>query len=243
MQMSRPSTAITNGKPGRLVTARPVTARAAPPKVVRKKSLDQAMEELTLEEAKFPKQVDNVISENEVDKTEDDIFLVTESKIEESEQVLIEKLTDEINDKKGSLVKQLVETKKELEGAEKDISQNEDNNLIKLAASDIVKLKDFVQEMTRLITPIGQLVNYLIEDIDSMMNELRSWKEEYKQNIVKLKQEKIEVEKELEPLQLQLQKLEQEAKMMTNKMRIKKVSIIKSQEKLDRMLCNAVEKN
>lgn len=50
-------------------------------------------------------------------------------------------------------------------------------------------LKDLLQKLVRSLNPIGNLMNFVQEDIDSMQREYIKWDEMYKQSSIDLKRE------------------------------------------------------
>lgn len=56
-------------------------------------------------------------------------------------------------------------------------------------SKEIEKLRGTIQMLTRSANPIGKLMDYLQEDIDSMQKEWKTWHGEYSVNTLALKQE------------------------------------------------------
>ncbi|RWS26461.1 hypothetical protein B4U80_02463 [Leptotrombidium deliense] len=230
--------------------ARPTTARAAPPKVVSQRELEEKSVDIAVEEEKrrllSAKPVENLITEKD-DEGDDDLFLVEEAKPgDEAEETLREKVNsyDTGSDQKGSLVQQLVATKKELEG-EKDkdsaISSG-DETMTKLAVRDIEKLKEGIQMLTRLANPLGRVLDYLQEDVDSMISELKSWEEEYQNNVEQLQKEKSVVDNDLISLRAELEAIDREISEQLEKITMSKANIIRKEDTLQRLVDMVVEK-
>jgi TRAF3-interacting protein 1 len=53
----------------------------------------------------------------------------------------------------------------------------------------IENLKDMIQKLVRSLNPMGKLMDYVQEDIDSMQREYVKWNEIYKQAAIDLKRE------------------------------------------------------
>ena len=53
----------------------------------------------------------------------------------------------------------------------------------------IENLKDLIQKLVRSLNPLGKLMDYVQEDIDSMQREYVKWNEIYKQAAIDLKRE------------------------------------------------------
>lgn len=50
-------------------------------------------------------------------------------------------------------------------------------------------LRDAIQKLTRSINPLGKLMDFLQEDVDSMQMELSMWKNSYENTKLELKRE------------------------------------------------------
>lgn len=50
-------------------------------------------------------------------------------------------------------------------------------------------LRDSIQKLTRSINPLGKLMDFLQEDVDSMQMELSMWKNSYANTKLELKRE------------------------------------------------------
>lgn len=55
-------------------------------------------------------------------------------------------------------------------------------------------LRDSIQKLTRSINPLGKLMDFLQEDVDSMQMELSVWKNSYANTKLELKREEGYVE-------------------------------------------------
>ena len=73
---------------------------------------------------------------------------------------------------------------------------------------EVDKLRSSIQTLTRSANPLGKLMDFLQEDVDSMQRELESWKEENQRLNLALKQEEVLTEKSVEPLKLHLIELD-----------------------------------
>ncbi|CRK89251.1 CLUMA_CG003010, isoform A [Clunio marinus] len=69
-------------------------------------------------------------------------------------------------------------------------------------------LKDLLQKLVRSVNPMGKLMDFVQEDIDSMQREYTKWDEIYKQATIDLKREQTETASAIEPLKYQLGQLE-----------------------------------
>lgn len=225
---------------------RPGSTRPPPPKVVTKHEIDEQRliqeqeEKIKLQNVK---PVSNLIVENSAkdqNQEDDSDFIIKDSKVRQIEDELIdnEPLGNNVqnsNNQKGSLVKQLVETKKELEGDQAEESSR--NKVIsKIAVRDIEKLKQSIQSLSKCINPLGRVLDYLQEDIDVMFAEMKSWSGEYKKNMINLEKERSNIDQDLEPLRNQLTQLDNEIEEQLEKISVVKANIIRNEERLHKMI-------
>ena len=224
--------------------ARPTTARAAPPKILRKQEIEEANHAIELEEQKrlaAAKPVANLITESR-DEDEDENFVIDHQDVAENE-TLVNKIGigGEQQQQKGSLLKHLIETKNELEG-EHNVASGADEPMSRLAIRDVDKLRQSIQTLSRLANPLGRVLEYLQEDIDTMFAELKTWRDETEVNQRKLENERSSIDTDLIPLRSTLESLDQEISDQIEKISNTKANIIKNEEKFVRMLTMVVEK-
>lgn len=55
---------------------------------------------------------------------------------------------------------------------------------------EIDKLRVSIQTLTRSANPLGKVMDYVQEDLDSMQKELQRWKQENKKHALELKRER-----------------------------------------------------
>ncbi|XP_054162335.1 TRAF3-interacting protein 1-like [Oppia nitens] len=234
-------TVSTVGPPTRLErSARPSSSRPAPPRVITKTTEDNKIIEAELEEKLRlinAKPVENLITENTT--TDDDQeFTVTTDITNDQNDETKEQLNYETNNdiQKGSLVKQLVDTKKELEGNQSSDVPNNDKKITKQTNKDIEKLRQTIQSLSQTASPLAKILDYLQEDIDSMLFELKSWREEYKNNMNLLQKSRTTTLEALEPFKSELNVLDEEILLQMDKISVTKANIIKNDEKLQKMV-------
>ena len=58
-----------------------------------------------------------------------------------------------------------------------------------LVQREMVRLQDSVQDLCRSALPLGKIMDYLQEDVDSMNLELTSWRQEKKRHEERLEEE------------------------------------------------------
>lgn len=148
---------------------------------------------------------------------------------------------------KGSLVQKLVETKRDFEegmGQDGNNDGNNDGNKSgyddSLDSVNIEKIRQSIESLAKLSVPVGRLFDYLHEDIDSMLNELRLWNEEVMKT-ESLKEEKEAKERdEEERLREELEQLESQINEEMDKISLTKGNIERNDEKLSKMMMTVV---
>lgn len=220
-------------------SARPSSSRPAPPRVIPKVIEDKKIVEADIEEKLRllnAKPVENLITENLTNDDNDQDFIVT-NVIQSEELESNDRLeSDLMTEQKGSLVKQLVDTKKELEGNQSSDLTKDDKKPIRQTNRDIEKLRQTIQSLSQTANPLGKVLDYLQEDIDSMLSELKTWREEYKRNVQSLEKSQNSTLAELEPFREELNVLDQNIREQIEKISQTKANIIRNEEKLQKVV-------
>jgi TRAF3-interacting protein 1 len=248
------------------MTVRPTTARAAPPRVIpRRQEADEAAAALATQEehirVTLGRPAVKVITESDkgTGDTEDDTLFVVENALDrppdhnnEEDRLTREHTSQPLSsadhhDLKGSLLKQLQETKEHLEGSAITISAMErpsssSNSTDFFKTHEVEKLRQSLQSLSRFANPLGRIVDALQEDTDSMLTELKMWEEEYRDNKIKLEQEKSSNDLSLEELKKRLRDLESEVEEENDKLGMFKASIERQEDKLRRVIALVVQK-
>lgn len=222
-------------RPGR--SARPSSSRPAPPRVVTKANDDTKLIEAELEEKLRllnAKPVENLITENNSNREDDHDFIVTNVKSEELE-LSDRPLSSVTQEQKGSLVKQLVDTKKELEGSQTSEAPNDEKKSVRQTNRDIERLRQTIQSLSQTANPLGKVLDYLQEDIDFMVTELKSWQQEYGRNVILLDKSRNAIQNQLEPFKDELTLLDDQIRQQTEKISVTKANIIRNEDKLQKM--------
>ncbi|CAG0882303.1 unnamed protein product [Cyprideis torosa] len=263
---SRPLTAASRPRPRTGVkSARPPSARPAPPRVKeRTEAIDSIGGPVGVENARPQTgHVANVIRAIEppvaaAAEEEDDGFLVEERRQEdEMEQQLLSgdggssQAPGGAEGEHGILVSQILEAKNELEKSHgaaaptslggvsierdlmSDAARARDREMV---FREVTKLTTTIQDVTRAANPLGKLMDYLQEDVDAMQRELEQWRLESKQYGQALKREQGTTEQSVEPLRALLSELELAVKDQLDKIAAVKNSILRNDEKIQRML-------
>lgn len=233
-----------------LRSSRPRSSRPAAPRI-RKKDEDAAE---NAARAATAKAVENVILDNttpDADEDKDEQFVVAEPLVE----AVIAKLDapsqeTSTDSETGSLVKQLLETKKELEqGSQRPLTSFGTTEPDMQATSNIVPkpqhqdkmdaLRKHIQGVSRGALPLGRLLDLLSEDLDYMNTELKLWKEEHDKNIKAFTTEQSMTDSILEPLRQNLEELDQRIVDQQETISATKANIFSNAERLSKMLAAA----
>ncbi|XP_046685490.1 TRAF3-interacting protein 1 [Homalodisca vitripennis] len=219
--------------------ARPASARPGAPRV-----RDRGTVLLTETDPKVVNEPVNLIVDSKDLPKDDDETLVT------VEASVADITTDQVVDAsdQGHLVSQILETQKELEdttplNAIKEASQRVDitwgSGRQEAVIREVDKLRSAIQALTRAANPLGKLIDFLQEDVESMQGELETWVANNKQLATQLQGEERLTEESIEPLVRQLEDIEQLIEEQLEETSVVKAAIIRNDERLTRLLhCN-----
>ncbi|XP_052805204.1 TRAF3-interacting protein 1-like isoform X3 [Mya arenaria] len=221
---------------GRL--ARPSSARPAPPK--RKDDIVQQEPAMRLGSGK----PQNLILDDGKDSDEDETFVVEEAAPPPMEPEQPPPMAGDEDDDEdhGGLVKKIMETKKEYEQPRENkierptISDAQRRKQREAVQKEVDKLRGSIQTLTRSANPLGKIMDYVQEDLDSMQKELEKWKQENKEHGLALKREKAITERAVEPLKVQLGEVDQAIKDQLDLIGAVKSNIIRNDQKTEKML-------
>ncbi|XP_071603222.1 TRAF3-interacting protein 1 [Heliangelus exortis] len=225
---------------------RPSSARPAPPRVKRQESA----EVLLPERSGSGKTVSNVIVDQHVSVDEDDEFVVESAVLlPEMPEMEMEPEVELVEDEKhGGLVKRLLETKKDYEASKKSskLTDREKPLVLEadrkkerdLVAKEIEKFQVSIQTLCRSALSLGRIMDYIQEDMDATKNELQMWRQENRQHAETLQKEQSITDSAVEPLKAELAELEQLIKDQQDKNCAVKASILKNEDKIQRMVLN-----
>ncbi|XP_015678727.1 TRAF3-interacting protein 1 [Protobothrops mucrosquamatus] len=226
---------ITQRKP------RPSSARPAPPRIKRQ----QSTEILIPERNGSAKIVSNVIIDKE--EEEDDQFIVkAEQQLPEITELKMETTVDlEEDEKHGSLVQRILETKKDYELSQLQKSAEKEKPLLSEAAKrkekdlvtkEIEKFCSSIQALCRSALPLGKIMDYIQEDVDAMKNELQTWQNENKELEETLWKEQGITDGVVEPLKIDLTELDQLIKDEEDKIYTKRANVLRNNEKIQKLV-------
>ncbi|XP_038643974.1 TRAF3-interacting protein 1 isoform X2 [Scyliorhinus canicula] len=227
---------------------RPGSARPAPPRIKKQESPDSPSERIG-----SAKPVSNVIVDKgknvEEEEDDDEQFVVEEAVSQLPDMPEMEPATAvELHGREdhGVLVRKILETKKDYESSKsatkpKDqekaiISETAKKKERELVAKEIEKLRMAIQNLCRSALPLGKIMDYIQEDMDSMQNELSMWRRENKKHAESLLREQSITDTAVEPLKTELAELEQLIKDQQDKNCAVKANILKNEDKIQKMI-------
>ncbi|GCB72441.1 hypothetical protein scyTo_0006306, partial [Scyliorhinus torazame] len=227
---------------------RPGSARPAPPRIKKQESPDSPSERIG-----SAKPVSNVIVDKgknvEEEEDDDEQFVVEEAVSQIPDMPEMEPATAvELHGREdhGVLVRKILETKKDYESSKsatkpKDqekaiISETAKKKERELVAKEIEKLRMSIQNLCRSALPLGKIMDYIQEDMDSMQNELSMWRRENKKHAESLLREQSITDTAVEPLKTELAELEQLIKDQQDKNCAVKANILKNEDKIQKMI-------
>ncbi|XP_065108331.1 TRAF3-interacting protein 1 isoform X2 [Paramisgurnus dabryanus] len=226
--------------------ARPSSARPAAPRVKRQEShTDVTPAERQGSGKPLPAVIMDGKKLSEDEDDEDGQFVVEEAALPPTDipEMQHNSLELKAGDKHGGLVKKILETKKDYESSPK--SKEQDRTSVseasrrkerELVAKEIDRLRSSIQTVCRSALPLGKIMDYIQEDMDSMQNELQTWHKENKENAQALLQEQRITDGIVEPLMVELAELEQSIKDQQDKICAVKSNILKNEEKIQKMV-------
>lgn len=236
----------------RLRSARPSSARPPPPVLRSRRPVEDPVQ------IEPVNSVANVIVENE--KDDDNAFVVEEPTAPLAGEDFVTApsapaVSTDLNvesGEHGSLVTQILQTKKDLETGSQQPQQVKRTEIDKSLMTDasrkkekdfvgreIDKMRSSIQTLTRSVNPLGKMIDYLQEDVDSMQKELETWQKENLLHVQALKREQSNLESNIEPLKSQLQELDQAIEDQLDKISSVKANILRNEEKIQKLLSNS----
>ncbi|KAM9487075.1 TRAF3-interacting protein 1 [Clarias gariepinus] len=238
-----------NSSSNRRIT-RPSSARPAPPRVRRQESYTDAGPVERLGSAKPPPAVivdGKKLSDDEDD--EDGQFVVEEAGPLPPDMPELEmgpSVDLQGDEKHGGLVKKILETKKDYESSPSALKSKDQERTPALEAArkkerellarEIERLRTSVQSVCRSALPLGKIMDYIQEDMDSMQNELQNWRRENKEHAGALLQEQRITDSAVKPLKAELSELEQLITEQQDKICAIKSNILQNEEKIRKMV-------
>lgn len=231
-----------------LRSSRPRSSRPAAPRIRKR---ENSADSTPAARAPTAKPVENVILDTSDDKNEDDKdeeFVITEVTTQPVPANLNTPDTEQLlESEQGSLVKQILEAKKELEqGSQRPstgfpTAESVMPGIVSKAQGQdkMDVLRQHIQAVSRGALPLGKLLDLLSEDLDSMNMELSSWKEEHAKNLQAYSSEQSATDSILEPLRQNLEELDQRISDELEEISATRAVIFSNAERLEKMLAAA----
>ncbi|KAI8801088.1 microtubule-binding protein MIP-T3-domain-containing protein [Cladochytrium replicatum] len=208
---------------------RPASARPAPPK--------QRPPEVAVRET-GPSHLIIQEGARKVDDDEEYVIIPTEDMTAEVE-VANESTVLDPDAQHGGLVRKILETKKELEGEPGEQTKKTAVQIIPDKASEkkeIVALRDLIQSLCRSTNPLGKMIHYVQEDVDSMNRELEMWKAEAEKYKESLNDEANITEGTLQPVEEKLKQVERDVEEQLENIRSTKTCILQNDASIKLLL-------
>lgn len=219
-------------------SVRPPSARPGAPKR-RDKSIEIASQpEPNIANARNVPKLD--IFDNELDDNIDNLIVIEDPLINGSKLNSLQN-GDEDLENAGHLVKQIIETQQKFNNITNDngIAAGPWESLLeshRLSSAKTEDLRTSIQTLTKSINPLGNLLDFIQEDIDVMQIELNQQMTLYNNAIIDLDSEKRHTEAAIKPFRLQLQELQEDIKFHKAVIRDKHCSILMNEEKIAKVL-------
>uniref|UniRef100_A0AAY4CI11 TRAF3-interacting protein 1 n=1 Tax=Denticeps clupeoides TaxID=299321 RepID=A0AAY4CI11_9TELE len=224
---------------------RPGSARPAPPRVKRQESYTDVSPTERVGSAKPPSAVIMEGKKLSEDEEDDEQFVVEEAAPVPPDLADMESPAElQGNEKHGALVKKILETKKDFESTQSPKS-NQERALVseaarkkerELVSREIERLRSSIQTVCCSALPLGKIMNYIQEDMDSMQNELQTWRRENREHAHALLQEQRITDSVVEPLKAELAELDQMIRDQQDKICAVKANVLKNEEKIQKMV-------
>eukprot|EP00162_Nutomonas_longa_P012561 comp21147_c0_seq1/m.44801 comp21147_c0_seq1/g.44801 ORF comp21147_c0_seq1/g.44801 comp21147_c0_seq1/m.44801 type:complete len:541 (+) comp21147_c0_seq1:27-1649(+) len=248
-----------DGADGGMDRSRPMTARAAPPKIksnVRTiEKTDVAAEVVGGAEGK----VSGLILDNGAnDEEDDDIVVVVDDAQMFAEQAAARNARQQGSafdvdaDRHGGLVNDIMKQKREAEqrlaeqearnrqqqgrGDDDALFGNQRRNERKAIEAEVSKLREGLQKLTQATQPIGMSMEYIHEDLEAMSREMHDWHDQNMRAKTALTDQRGNMENALVPLQSELIELENKIRDQSAKIRVMKSKVIANDETIHKLL-------
>lgn len=229
-----------------LRSSRPRSSRPAAPRIRKREGSAESTPAARVATAK---PVENVILDTNGDKNEDgkdDEFVIIDAAVEPVLAKVDTPSSEQLPEaEQGSLVKQILEAKKELEQGSQRPTTGQTTAAMPITPSKsqgqdkMDTLRQHIQAVSRGALPLGRLLDLLSEDLDSMNAELNSWKEEHARNLQAYSSEQSMTDSILEPLRQNLEELDQRIGDQLETISATKATIFSNAERLEKMLAAA----
>lgn len=155
-----------------------------------------------------------------------------------------ETLSESQSKPEGALTKTLMAAKERFGGDEGKgggprsvtITEAQRKRERELIEKEVSKLQSSIQSLSQTANPLGKIMDYVQEDLDSMEQELEMWKKENSQYAETLRREEKITEDELTPLKEQLAELSAKIDEQYDLISASKATILDNDQRIQQML-------
>lgn len=223
-------------------SVRPPSARPGAPKR-RDKNI-----EIILQPEEIVKAPSNIITkldtlEAELEDNVDNLVIIENPSVMNDDDGIIPRtndLPDGSGEKEGALVQQILETQREFTNAgATDPTVNQSDTMWEspfdsraLSSAKTEALRDSIQKLTKSVNPLGKLLDFMQEDVDSMQIELTQQLELYQSALVDMESEKAATEAAIQPFKQQLHQLRENIKFYHTAIMDVRCNILNNEQKL-----------
>lgn len=222
-------------------SVRPPSARPGAPKR-RDKNI-----EVILQPEEIVKPASNIISkldtlEAELEDNVDNLVIIEDPTVMNDDGIIPKtkdlSLGDVTGEKEGALVQQILETQREFTNAGAGDTNQSDTmwespfDSRHLSSAKTEALRDSIQKLTKSVNPLGKLLDFMQEDVDSMQIELTQQLELYQTALVDMESEKVATEAAIQPFKQQLHQLRENIKFYQTAIMDVRCNILNNEQKL-----------
>ena len=184
------------------------------------------------------KQVE-IIGGDDDDDDDDDNFVVEE--VRATPVAPVAGNAEEDDGEHGALMRKIQE-KKEVDTSElaptaaptvNEAQRRKDQEKV---AAEVGELRESIQTLCRTANPLGKIVDYVQEDVDSMQVEMAQWQGELSKDSATLADEALITEKELQPYNVKLTEVDQQIRDQEEMIRAVKANTYENDERIQKLL-------
>uniref|UniRef100_A0A336LJ82 TRAF3-interacting protein 1 n=1 Tax=Culicoides sonorensis TaxID=179676 RepID=A0A336LJ82_CULSO len=223
-------------------SVRPPSARPGAPKR-RDKTVEIVLqpEEIVKPSLEIINKIDAL--EAELEDNVDNLVIIEDPNILNDDGIIPkanDSLSDVIGEKEGALVHQILETQREFSNAGMGDFSNTTNETLwespfdsrHFSLAKTEALRDSIQKLTKSVNPLGKLLDFMQEDVDSMQIELTQQLELYQMALIDMENEKAATEMAIQPFKQQLQQLQENIKYYHTAILDVRTTILNNEQKL-----------
>ncbi|THD21947.1 TRAF3-interacting protein 1 [Fasciola hepatica] len=254
------SSSVIHSLPEEHKSGEALEARLAPPRT--RKSMEPGIEEPQPMSGLSGNRTTGLIipeTQQESDDDDDDAQFVIEETVGGDTGLMLSKspsAQDQSSQEHGSLVNKMLQSKRELEGGNLMSHTSGDAQPYSMGTVDeltrqreraqiekeVAKLCETLQTLSRSAMPLGKLMDYVQEDLDSMQQEYERWTNENQALKIKLREEESRTQAAIEPLKAQLSELQNYATEQRNAISTFKAKILSNEDRIQDLLAKSLER-